>query len=145
MARLKLLAASNGKDLPIIDATAPMTLHVGAEELANAKTKQPTSCALAQACLRKKGVKEVRVHLSRAYIRTNELNWQRFLVSDHLRREIVVFDRGGRFAPGDYVLQKINPAKRLGADKRKRTGPKPPGKRKRRQYSPTQDVRLGPA
>lgn len=145
--RVRELEASNGKMLPIIDSKTNMKLHVGKAELSAAKRKRPNSCALAQACMQKEGVKEVRIHLSRAYVRTNDLNWQRFMVGDNLRREIVAFDRGGKFMAGDYELRHITPSARLTgkAQGSENNNKKKSGRRRKRAYNPTQDVRLGPA
>lgn len=140
----RTLQASTGKLLPVIDAKRAMKLHVGERELAKANRKAPNSCALAEACMKKEGVKEVRIHLSRAYVRTDDKKWNRFLVSRALRTEIVAFDRGGKFAPGDYTLTRISPSTRFGAEKRKnRTSPKKNGKP--RKHRNLVDVRLGPA
>lgn len=129
--------------LPVVDAKKSMTLHITKEQIKRANVKKPESCAIAQTCLAKKGVKEARIHLSRAYIRTNDTNWQRFIVPAACRSEIVAFDRGGKFSPGDYTLKAPPPSYKLGADKRKRpTGPK---KTKRKKYHVITDVRIGPA
>lgn len=138
MSRLKLI---DGK--PCFDAKKPIVLHITKQDVARANVKKPDTCAVAQTCLRKKGVKEVRIHLSRAYVRFNATNWQRFMVPTALRSEIVSFDRGGRFSPGDYSLYAPEPSKKLGADKRKR--PSAPKGNRRRKYHQLTDVRSGPA
>lgn len=141
-------------DLPILDAKKSIKLIVTAKTVAGSNPKKPDTCALAQACLARPGVKEVRIHLSRAYVRSNDLNWQRYFVSPQLRTEIVAFDRGGKFAPGEYTLSKIRSSKTLG----KRTGSKKLkhetyAERKKREsrrgkprpYHVVTDVRSGPA
>ncbi len=146
MSRAQMVTTDDGRKLPVFDSKRPMTLHVDEGVLERSKRKAPNACALAQSCMTKQGVKEVRIHLSRAYVRLNDTNWIRFLVSTRLSTEIKAFDRGGRFAPGDYVLQKITPSKKIGADnERKRISGKRSGKRARRPYHRTADVRLGPA
>lgn len=143
------LKSING--LPIVDAKKAVKLHVTKHDIDHANRKKPETCAFAQSCLRLKGVKEVRIHLSRAYLRSNDSNWQRFLVSDRLRSEIVAFDRGGRFAPGEYVLQRIPPSARLtgkrkGSDKNQTASAAERKKRKKkRPYHVAVDVRTGPA
>lgn len=134
--------------LPVIDARRALKLHITPEHVKRASRKRPDNCAIAQTCLATPGVKEVRIHLSRAYLRSNSKNWQRFLVSPVLRSEIIAFDRGGKFAPGDYVLHKVTPTKRLG---KRQGGNKKPGTaryqggHKRRAYHVVTDVRTGPA
>ncbi len=149
MTRLKVIETSDGKELPVFDAKRAMKLHVGERELNAANRKTPNSCALAHACMAKEGVKEVRIHLSRAYVRLNDINWTRYFVSDNLRNEIIAFDRGGRFMPGEYVLQKISPSQRLtgkaAGSKKNKTNKNRDYSRKRVTRKPTQDVRLGPA
>lgn len=131
--------------LPIVDAKRPMRLEVTKRIVDKADPKKPASCALAQACKAKEGVAEVRIHLTRAYVRLDgSRQWTKYLVTQRLRQEIVVFDRGGKFAPGEYHLLAVQPSKRIGADKRKR-----PGKKlrtgKTRPYHHAYDVRVGPA
>lgn len=69
---------------------------------------------IAQNCMAQPGVKDARIHLSRAYLRTNSKEWVRFEVPRNLRQEIIAFDRGGRFAIGDYVLYKVRPTHATG-------------------------------
>jgi len=130
--------------LPVVDAKKNITLVISPEQVQRANVKKPDSCAIAQSCLALKGVKEARIHLSRAYIRTNDHNWQRFVVPAAARSEIVAFDRGGKFSPGEYTLSAPPPSYKLGADARRgrKTGPK---KTKRKKYHVITDVRMGPA
>lgn len=129
--------------LPVIDAKRDVTLHISKADVSKASIKAPNSCAIAQSCLNKKGVKEARIHLSRAYLRMNDNNWVRFIVPASARSEIVAFDRGGTFSPGNYVLSAPPPSARLGDTERKRnTGPR---RTKRKKYHIITDVRSAPA
>jgi len=134
-------------DLPIIDAKKAVKLIITEQDVAGGNPKKPSTCAVAKACARQMHVKEVRVHLGRVYVRTNNLNWQRFITSRAMRTEIIAFDRGGRFSPGEYTLEKVQPSKTAAMRRgeiRKRKKPAVPGK-KRRGYHVVTDVRVGPA
>lgn len=135
--------------LPVVDAKSPITLHITADHVKRASRKRPNSCAIAQTCLARPGVKEVRIHLSRAYIRSGLANWKRFFVSKTLRSEIIAFDRGGRFSPGDYILHVATKSHKLGAMRGGESGQTKPhetrGKNKRRSPHIVTDVRTGPA
>lgn len=128
----------------VVDAKKPLMLHITAADITNADRKEPHACVVARACRRELHVKEVRVHLSRIYVRTNDSNWTRYHTPASLRSEIIAFDRGGEFSKGEHRLVPLQPAKRLGADKRKRSkrNRKP---EKKREYRVVKDVRGGPA
>ncbi len=130
--------------LPVIDARKAVKITITADDVKRASRKKPNTCAIARTCLREPGVKEVRIHLTRAYMRTNTKNWVKFLVPRVLRSEIIAFDRGGRFAPGEYKLYKVNPAQRIGR-KMSADTPKTGRKRKRAKMHFISDVRSGPA
>lgn len=139
------IKAIDGK--PVVDAKRATTLKITANDIKSADTKEPDNCAVARACRRELHAKEVRVHLSRVYVRVNEGNWVRYLTPQPMRSEIIAFDRGGSFAPGEYQLGAITPTKALG---KRRGGNKPPPKRnsgskKRRKPHVVTDVRVGPA
>lgn len=134
---------------PIINATKPMTLEISNNDVAKADRKQPLDCVVARACRRDLGAKEVRVHLTRIYIRFGGGSWQRFMTPAHMRADIIAFDRGGTFPTGTYVL---NPppanrptGKRMGSNPKYNHARKNPNKKKRvRVYHMTEDVRSTP-
>jgi hypothetical protein len=140
--------------LPIVDAKRPITLHITKADIARAadSIQEPARCAAARACYRELGAKEVRIHMYRAYVRTNDHNWVRYYVDGRLRHEIIAFDRGGSFEPGEYKLSKMPPSMQVtgkhqgGNDysgrARKR---KERDARKRKSYHVTANVRGGPA
>jgi hypothetical protein len=132
--------------LPVVDAKRALTLHITKADIARAadSIKKPESCAAARACYRELHAKEVRIHTYRAYVRTNESNWVRYWVPTRLRQEIVAFDRGGQFEPGEYKLDKIPPSSAVTG---KTQGTRPPRKKQgppRKSYK-LQNVRGGPA
>lgn len=106
------MAVTNINGLPIIDAKRPLVVHVTAEDIAHADRKEPDDCAMARAVRRDCHAKEVRVHLGRVYVRSNQGNWVRYMTPPSLRAEIVAFDRGGSFEPGEFVLGAPQPSRR---------------------------------
>ena len=131
--------------LPVIDAKKPLTIHVNKKDIDNAEKKDPAYCAVALACRRELHAVEVRVHLSRTYIRTNKSNWVRYFTPPAMRNEIVIFDRGGRFLEGEFTLSPITPSKQKRGQQgsKKNQNNKDSGK-KRRAYRVLTDVRSGP-
>lgn len=99
--------------VPILDAKRAMTLHITAGDISRSDKKDPTHCAAALACKRMKGVKEARVHLTRVYVRQNDGNVLRYTTPARLKGEIIAFDRGGQFEPGDYTLNPPAPSQRV--------------------------------
>ncbi len=135
---------------PIINATKPVTLEVNGKDIAKADRKEPLDCVVARACRRDLGAKEVRVHLTRIYIRFGDGGWQRFATPPSMRADIIAFDRGGTFPPGTFVLNPPPPSQRA-TGKRKGSEPqfshasKNPNRKKRtRHYHVTEDVRSTP-
>ncbi len=135
--------------LPIFDAKKAIKLTVTKGDIRNADPKRPNSCAVAVACQRSTHAKEVRVHLGRIYVRTNDTNWQRFMTPKPMRDEIIAFDRGGKFEPGEFTLAPPQPSKKASG---KRQGGPTIAKRvtgekakKRRAYHVVKNVRTGPA
>lgn len=136
--------------LPIVDATKPLALLIDDKDVKGANVKEPAECVVARACRNHLHAIEVRVHLSRIYIRFNKGNWQRFLTPKAMRDEIIAFDRGGRFQTGTFALAPPNPNARLTG---KRTGGKKdrfshasknPNRKSRRAPNILKDVRTGP-
>lgn len=137
-------------NLPIVDARQPITLTITKDDINRSDRKKPSNCAIAVACRRGLGAIEVRIHLSRAYIRSNKGNFQRYEVPKGLRTEMVAFDRGGDFTPGSWVLTPPRPSRLLtgrrtggssaASDKRKyKKSGKP-----RAKYHVLSEVRDGP-
>ena len=65
--------------------------------------------------MRQLGASEARVHTGRTYVKINE-EWMRYNTPVSLQKEIVAFDRGGSFEPGEYELRPlpVTQIKRLG-------------------------------
>lgn len=113
---------------PVVDATEPLILEVTRRDITKGEPQEPDSCAIARACKRTLDIIEARVHLSRTYLRTSDGEWLRYFTPQAARTEIVAFDRGGTFEPGEYRFPPVSKSKRLGTMKststNKRTGRK---------------------
>jgi len=141
---------------PILDSKKSLTLHITQSDINKSDPKRPETCAAANCIRRELHAEEVKVHLSRVYIRMNKGSWQRYYTSAPLRNEIIAFDRGGNFAAGKYELLSIRPShksgKRQGSkDVSKLGGIRHAGEKRRRKGPPrksphvVKDVRMGPA
>jgi hypothetical protein len=106
------------ENLPVVDAKSPVVITITKNDIERADRKEPADCALARACRRELHAKEARIHLGTTYLRMNEGNWVRYRTSAALRTEIIAFDRGGTFEPGEYRLTPKPPSQKLGADRR---------------------------
>lgn len=125
---------------PIIDARKSLTLHVTLNDIKSADLREPGNCAVARACRRELKVAEARIHLGRVYIRQNKGNWQRYHTPRQLRTEIIAFDRGGSFEPGEYTLAAPPPSHQH--NRGKRLGPPP--RYKQARYNPKRKPRTSP-
>ena len=107
--------------LPVVDAKKSIDIVVSAIDIRSSRSKAPDKCAAAVACVRQvPQVQEARVHLGRTYLRKDK-TWYRFITSGPLRSEIIAFDRGGKFMPGEYRLLRVPESQASG---NKPTGPK---------------------
>lgn len=102
---------------PVKDADEKIVVHITRSDVRFGAKKNANSCAAARALCRQTGAEAAKVHFSRAYIKTGD-KWLRFSVPPALRSEVMAFDRGGEFAPGDYVLSPLQPTVRLDAPKK---------------------------
>ena len=95
----------NGKR--VVNAKKAATIKITPRDVANGDTKDPGGCAAAKAA--KHSIEEcisARVHIGRVYIETPK-QWIRYNTPDSLRTEIIAFDKGGSFQPGEYELKPI--------------------------------------
>lgn len=99
--------------LPVVDAPKKLKIIITDKDVAKGNTKDPGSCAAAQACMRQTNCTEARVHLGRTYLKMAG-KWVRYHTPESLRGEIISFDRGAMFQPGEYTLSPMQPAKRTG-------------------------------
>ena len=106
--------------LPVVDAKTSLWLDVTKADIRLGKRKNPDGCAVARACKRTMKAKEVRVHLSRIYVRKAS-HWVRYIAPFSMRDAIIKFDRGKDFEPATYLMGRVQPSKatgkRQGSDK----------------------------
>ena len=125
--------------LPVVDGKRKIKIKVSEADVKRGNVKDPATCAAAKALLRRvRGCSQVRVHIARTYLKVGN-TWLRFHTPQSLRSEIVAFDRGAPFQPGEYVLTPMRPSHRSSG---KRQGSKPVKRRgKPRPYHRTIGVR----
>lgn len=98
----------NGK--LVVAAKRKVTLHISAADVRKGNTKDPGACAAALAAMREiPNCVAARVHLGRVYLLQKD-KWLKFKTPEALRGEIIAFDRGGKFEPGDYDLRPMSPS-----------------------------------
>lgn len=106
---------------PVVDTGKPVTVHITPADCARGSKKNPEKCAVALALKRVTRCDESRVHLGCTYLRFGN-KWLRYATSPSLKAEIISFDRGGGFYPGDFRLHPMPPALRLKQAKQKSGG-----------------------
>ena len=122
------------------NATKPVTIVITRADVKEGATKDPASCAAARACIRELHASEARVHVGRTYVKIGN-KWLRYNTGRALRSEIVAFDRGGTFEPGEYHIMPVQPSRRAigrrqgGASKNAR--PRPVGKKRLKRHITT--------
>lgn len=108
---------------PVVDADKPVTLQITQSDCKHGSKKDPTRCAAALALKRATGCDECRVHIACTYLRFGN-KWLRYATPPSLKAEIISFDRGGGFYPGDFRLHPMPASLRLKTSRQK-PGPKP--------------------
>jgi len=108
------------------DAYKRLTIEVTKRDEANSHRKKHSECAMAVACKRAMKLDGVIVSATTAYLIKDTVA-TRYQLSMAAQKEVVAFDRGGGFCPGEYQL--VKPQQNLGRqeggkDKRAR-GTKP--------------------
>ena len=98
--------------LPVIDAKEPLTITVLDKDIKTARKSDPSNCAAANAGKRELH-KDVRVFLTRTYIKEKK-HWVRYITSEAASREIIAFDRGSAFCPGEYKLNPVPESQKIG-------------------------------
>lgn len=95
------------------DATKPIHVEVTPRDVSTSKRKAHAECAMAVACKRSMNLDGVIIATSRAYlIKGDEAT--RYNVPETVAREVVSFDRGASFEPGEYDLIPPSETDKLG-------------------------------
>lgn len=99
----------NGKK--VVDAKRKAVIHITQTDTVKGATKDPGACAAARAAKRDiVDCLSARVHIGCVYIE-HEKKWERYTTPPALRSEIIAFDRGGSFQPGEYMLNAPSPSR----------------------------------
>lgn len=112
-------------DLPVQDAKKDLILHITEADVKGSKRKDGDYCAVANALCRQEHFKTARVHKGVTYVMNKDNSVTRYITPAALYVELMIFDRGGRMEPGDYILKAPRGQQRLGE------GYKPKGKGKK--------------
>lgn len=94
---------------PVFDGKKAISLIITDGDVKKAARLNQSHCAAAVACMRQLEATDVRVHLSRTFIKIKG-KWTRFRTSRALRSEIIAFDRGGTMEAGEYELGPMSPS-----------------------------------
>jgi len=105
----------------IEDAAECVEIEVTKQDDKIAKKKDHKTCAMAVACKRKLGLDGVLISINTAYL-VKGTKARRYHLPQSVAREVVSFDRGAGFAPGQYQLSKVPKSLRLGTKQRNKTG-----------------------
>ena len=133
-----MLTCLDGK--PVRDAKHRLLVNVTVKDIARAKKKKPDRCAVAIACRRQEKV-DAKVFITRAYLHNGNGEWSRYMLPRSLQAELIAFDKGGSFEPGEYELRPPSKTERLGH----RRGPDGRHTHKRKKvHHKTIGVRLSP-
>lgn len=97
---------------PVADAENAVVVQITQSDCERGSKRDPTKCAAALALKRITGCDETRVHIGCTYLRFGN-KWLRYATPPSLKAEIISFDRGGGFYPGDFRLHPMPPANRL--------------------------------
>ena len=94
---------------PVGNAAVAIRLTITAADIQKGAPLNPNACAVALgACRQLPQVTAAKAHLGCIYLRfKGQRGWRRYRTSLALAREIVAFDRGGKFYPGEYDLLPI--------------------------------------
>ncbi len=117
---------------PVANAMQRLRVKVTKSDIEHGQPLNPNACAIARACIRQvRNVVAAKVHKGRLYLKfEGQKRWQRWMVPEYATREIVAFDRGGRFVPQEIdfapppmtVLARYRPAKQSSGKRRRRRG-----------------------
>jgi hypothetical protein len=100
--------------LPVIDAIKDVDLVITKRDTTESKKKDPANCAAALAG-RREFKADVRVHITRTYVKdVKNKRWIKFVTPERIQKEIISFDRGASFEPGEYTLKAPFPSMKKG-------------------------------
>jgi hypothetical protein len=97
----------------VVDATRDTTIKVTVKDEKASHKLSHKACAMAVACKRTMNLDGVIISIRTAYL-IKDKKATRYTLPDSVTREIVSFDRGGGFMPGEYEMRKPRKGQRLG-------------------------------
>jgi hypothetical protein len=122
MAARKRKAETPNYETMVKDATSDLVVNITQNDIKGAKRADNDGCAAANALCRQEHFKRAKVFKTKTYVLLKDGTWRRYLTPKSLYTEIMIYDRGGRFEAGDFILKAPRGAQRLGRYKPK--GPK---------------------
>jgi len=125
---------------PVKDATRDLVLSITENDIKTAKRRDNYACAAAHALCRQQHYKQARVNKTTTMVALADGSWLRFITPGDLYTELMIFDRGGRMAAGQYILKAPKGTLKLGY-RPKPTGPKAETGRPRRKQHVIDNVR----
>ncbi len=137
MTALQIVQKFYPKVTSVKDATRAINVEVIHQDTNSKAVKNHKACAFAEACKRSKPIDGAVIAVRTAYLIKGR-QATRYLIPESLSREIVAFDRNGRFASGEYYLAK--PVDLLGAIRPRGPQKNPNGKKVRYRHA-TQQIR----
>ena len=136
----------------VVDARSALVIHITKTDVRKGALKDAKTCAAAQSICRQDGIEAAQVYIGRTYVKKAG-KWIRYATPPSLRNEIIAFDRGGEFEPGDYTLNPVQPVvqyknRRERAEYMKEYNKRPKRNRKRGRVHVVSNIRkragLGP-
>lgn len=124
------------------DAKKGVVIEVTKRDVNSSRVKDHKECAMAVACKRMMDLDGVIISRSTAYL-VKDGKAIRYSVPMHVQKEIVAFDRGGIFEPGEYRLQRPHEAITLGVDREKPKSKQPVNKKRAEPRHVTANIRVG--
>ncbi len=97
----------------VTDADDDLLINVTEKDEKASKKKDHNECAMAVAVKRQEGCSSVIISASTAYV-IKGTHATRYKMPESASREVVSFDRGSAFEPGDYKLKSPPKSARLG-------------------------------
>jgi hypothetical protein len=99
--------------IEVKDSEEELTVKILPRDVKAGAAKNATACAAAKALCRERKCQAAKVHVSRVYLKEGDA-WTRYKTPPSLRNEIIAFDRGGAFEPGEYTLLPVSAGDRAG-------------------------------
>jgi len=93
----------------VVNAKRDLNIDLRPADVRSAATKKHAGCAMAQACKRQLRVDGAIISTSAAYL-VDGKKATRYSVPLNVAKEIIAFDRGAGFEPGEYQLVKPYPS-----------------------------------